>query len=516
MYQIFVKGLDGRTKCLQISTPHLAVSDLKGRLFDLLKIPPQLQRLVSGTRQIADDALLAAARDGLYPQVHLLLRLRAGKGGFGSLLRGAATKAGQKKTSNFDACRDMSGRRLRHVNAEKKLEDWKAEAHERQLEKIAEDYLKKQAKNMKKSDPRSDGGAREVEIYRTEASRAMEAVESAVKDGLQEALKLHQNGKRKKIEEPQIVDAKRPKLWMLEVDEEEEEIDEMTGVENPETGSCSTKAESASDNETTSFSNKDNSETDSNNADVTMEAPVVSLGENDNACNEIKASIVLEKEEPTFLGVNHNGSREPCIELNKEDTVASSSVLGQDISLPSLVDDEITSDANVGKSKLSHPENTASHTVGCLSGNREPLVELKKEKPVASSSTEGKNITLPSLVEDEITSIANVEKCHFSCSEITASVTVRCSSDKISVQGETDSVCDSNGSMAGPLNFEDFNTVKDMEVLGLERLKNELQTRGLKCGGSLTERAARLFLLKTTPLEKLHKKHFAKSKDLGK
>ena len=55
-----------------------------------------------------------------------------------------------------------------------------------------------------------------------------------------------------------------------------------------------------------------------------------------------------------------------------------------------------------------------------------------------------------------------------------------------------------------------------LQVLGLERLKNELQTRGLKCGGSLTERAARLFLLKTTPLEKLHKKHFAKSKDLGK
>ncbi|KAK3026604.1 hypothetical protein RJ639_041624 [Escallonia herrerae] len=31
----------------------------------------------------------------------------------GSLLHGAATKAGQKKTNNFDACRDMSGRRAR-------------------------------------------------------------------------------------------------------------------------------------------------------------------------------------------------------------------------------------------------------------------------------------------------------------------------------------------------------------------------------------------------------------------
>ena len=47
------------------------------------------------------------------------------------MLRGTATKAGQKKTNNFDACRDMSGRRPRHVNAEKKLEEWRAEPEER-------------------------------------------------------------------------------------------------------------------------------------------------------------------------------------------------------------------------------------------------------------------------------------------------------------------------------------------------------------------------------------------------
>jgi len=218
------------------------------------------------------------------------------------------------------------------------------------------------------------------------------------------------------------------------------------------------------------------------------------------------------------LGDNYNGcgKREPCGELKKEDPVASSSIHGQIITMPGLVDDEITSDANVEKSQVSHPEVTASDTVGCRSGNKEPHVESKKEEPVVSSSIEGKNITLPSLVEDEITSDAKVEKHQLSRSEITALVTVCCSSDTTAVQGEIDSVCDSNGSMAGPLNFDDFNTAEEMEVLGLERLKTELQIRGLKCGGSLTERAARLFLLKTTPLEKLHKKHFAKSKDLGK
>ncbi|KAK2993866.1 hypothetical protein RJ640_003978 [Escallonia rubra] len=42
------------------------------------------------------------------------------------------------------------------------------------------------------------------------------------------------------------------------------------------------------------------------------------------------------------------------------------------------------------------------------------------------------------------------------------------------------------------------NTTAGM-VLGMERLKSELQARGSKCGGTLQERAARLFLLKTTP-----------------
>ncbi|THG03277.1 hypothetical protein TEA_028374 [Camellia sinensis var. sinensis] len=57
---------------------------------------------------------------------HLLVCLRGGKGSFGSFFRGAAaasTKASQKKTNNFDACRDISEQRLHHVNMEKKLKE---------------------------------------------------------------------------------------------------------------------------------------------------------------------------------------------------------------------------------------------------------------------------------------------------------------------------------------------------------------------------------------------------------
>lgn len=46
------------------------------------------------------------------------LRLLGGKGGFGSMLR--AIGAQIEKTTSREACRDLSGRRMRDINDEKK------------------------------------------------------------------------------------------------------------------------------------------------------------------------------------------------------------------------------------------------------------------------------------------------------------------------------------------------------------------------------------------------------------
>lgn len=43
-------------------------------------------------------------------------RILGGKGGFGTLLKGQSRQAGAKATTHFGACRDLQGRRLRHVN----------------------------------------------------------------------------------------------------------------------------------------------------------------------------------------------------------------------------------------------------------------------------------------------------------------------------------------------------------------------------------------------------------------
>ena len=60
-----------------------------------------------------------------------------------------------------------------------------------------------------------------------------------------------------------------------------------------------------------------------------------------------------------------------------------------------------------------------------------------------------------------------------------------------------------------PLDVSSFGGQAELEALGGDALKAQLQLRGLKCGGTVAQRAARLFLLKSTPLNKLDAKHFA-------
>jgi len=68
--------------------------------------------------------------------LHMLLHLDGGKGGFGSMLRalGKEMRVAKGEDANMDACRDINGRRIRHVNSEKKLTEWYAMEKERKDE----------------------------------------------------------------------------------------------------------------------------------------------------------------------------------------------------------------------------------------------------------------------------------------------------------------------------------------------------------------------------------------------
>ncbi|KAK7285791.1 hypothetical protein RJT34_20572 [Clitoria ternatea] len=433
MYNLFVKHLDGKTLTLIFPSPILYANSIKDRLFQLTGIPTQHQRLVTGCRHLNDDnsAIQCSPEDAnVFPSVRLLLRLKGGKGGFGSLLRGAATKAGQKKTNNFDACRDMSGRRLRHVNAEKRLEEWKAGEEERRLEKVAEEFLKKQMKKGKKGV--GDGEAQKyVAKYREESERCVADVALSVKEALA--------CKRKTPSSTPLLprDSKKLKIWMGKRKLNESDSDDSDDDHEEET-------------EKSDLLNGQN-ESDPNMAEgssgsVTGQKQDSGAGSWESGSEEEKETVVEGKVASVIIDEIMEATAVPCLE----------SVV------PGLnAEDNGKQDCNGGVSAVSQASNiTISGTVAGVSEPNNMEIDGSLEHKVASHEESLPSTTFPALEE--------------------------------------------------PLNFDVFNSAAELEVLGLERLKSELQSRGLKCGGTMQERAARLFLLKSTPLDKLPKKLLAK------
>jgi uncharacterized membrane protein YgcG len=130
--RVEVVNLEGRTRFLDLDDSAMRVSELRARVAALTRIPAPLLRLKFGTRDLYDAAVLDPMQLAAMP-VRVALRLTGGKGGFGAMLRTAGAKG--IKTTNFDACRDLNGRRLRHVNSEQKLREWEAQAAERERKK---------------------------------------------------------------------------------------------------------------------------------------------------------------------------------------------------------------------------------------------------------------------------------------------------------------------------------------------------------------------------------------------
>ncbi|KAJ3225765.1 hypothetical protein HK099_006265 [Clydaea vesicula] len=69
------------------------------------------------------------------------LPILGGKGGFGSMLRAQGGKMNSKKTTNFDACRDLSGRRLKTIKDAQELANFLEKEPERKRKR--EEKLKK-------------------------------------------------------------------------------------------------------------------------------------------------------------------------------------------------------------------------------------------------------------------------------------------------------------------------------------------------------------------------------------
>lgn len=121
-YQTIINLFGGlRSLCLRFDADH-TVATLKNRLYELTSVPPDVQRLTTlGGRFITDDQLIFDPAEPDGPIIlSMSLRLPGGKGGFGSMLRAQGGRMASQKTTNYEACRDLSGRRLKTVNEAKK------------------------------------------------------------------------------------------------------------------------------------------------------------------------------------------------------------------------------------------------------------------------------------------------------------------------------------------------------------------------------------------------------------
>ena len=123
MSQVIVNLFSGLPSLCLTLPDSATVSTLKTTLESHLPIPPCSQRLTGlGGLAVKDsDPIFSLPYNDPHPPMfNLLLRLPGGKGGFGSMLRAQGGKMAAHKTTNFEACRDLSGRRLKTVNDAKK------------------------------------------------------------------------------------------------------------------------------------------------------------------------------------------------------------------------------------------------------------------------------------------------------------------------------------------------------------------------------------------------------------
>ncbi|BHF67869.1 silencing defective protein Sde2 [Sparganum proliferum] len=141
-------------------------------------------------------------------------RLRGGKGGFGSMLRAIGNQI--EKTTNREMCRDLSGRRMRDVNAEEKLKQWYAKASEREREKV-DRYLERQKRRREtlEKGPLYDHKFDDPEYFKKKA-KISDELQSAVNDALE---KVVANAKASTTSEPGPSSApKRQRLWIEHLD----------------------------------------------------------------------------------------------------------------------------------------------------------------------------------------------------------------------------------------------------------------------------------------------------------
>ncbi|XP_037366246.1 splicing regulator SDE2 [Talpa occidentalis] len=373
-------------------------------------------------------------------------RLRGGKGGFGSMLR--ALGAQIEKTTNREACRDLSGRRLRDVNHEKAMAEWVKQQAEREAEK---EQKRLERLQRKLAEPRHCFTSPD---YQQQCHEMAERLEDSVLKGMQAAsskMVLAEIGEKRKQPNKSKSDRgasarKRKCFWL-----------DMQGLETAEGSS--------------SESSDDDSEEAPSTSGMSFHVP-----KHGSDGVETAAEFPSGSQRTRVLSID---SRSP----EKLQTTVSDS--GNGVVEDLCMEPRETSAQEYMEMKMTKGTEETQERKGTESKGpveKEAGAALNNEKETKEMTDGERAAKLVSGADRETIPSAKLEE---------------------SRSGNTDIGW-------GTVDLLAFNSAAEMESLGLEKLKRELLALGLKCGGTLQERAARLFSVRGLTKEQMDPALFAK------
>ncbi|NXY80827.1 SDE2 regulator, partial [Alcedo cyanopectus] len=339
-------------------------------------------------------------------------RLCGGKGGFGSMLR--ALGAQIEKTTNREACRDLSGRRLRDVNHEKAMAEWVKQQAEREAQK---EQRRLERLQRKLAEPKHFFTNPE---YQQQCHEMAERVEDSVLKGRLQATSSKmvspESGSSRKRPSGSGMSGPRPQkrcFWLG-----------LEGLDDADSSDL-----------------EDDSEDDSPHA-------------SDGAC----------------------ASSSRCKENAGDSSECSSS---------SVDPTECPPAPSAAEKPLEQPEGPGKDLQG------ETHTDGQSEIPAEGNSNLTKPLKEEVQEESQVTQPLKEEK----------EENVSCKAQETSQLQSTE---------VEPIDLLAFHSAAELEALGLDKLKLELMALGLKCGGTLKERAARLFAVRGLTRDQIDPAFFAK------
>ncbi|NXG74301.1 SDE2 regulator, partial [Baryphthengus martii] len=355
-----------------------------------------------------DDVLQDGAVYSLEP------RLCGGKGGFGSMLR--ALGAQIEKTTNREACRDLSGRRLRDVNHEKAMAEWVKQQAEREAEK---EQRRLERLQRKLAEPKHFFVNPE---YQQQCHEMAERLEDSVLKGLQAtSSKMVSPGSGNSRKRPGesgtsgTKSRKRKCLWLG-----------LEGLDDTDSSDC-----------------EDDSEDDSPHASDSCCPSGSTYNESAGSSKECSSSPV------------------DSVECHPEKPLEQAESAERYLQGDTHADGQVEIPAE-GRSQMTKP--------------------LKEETQEKNEVAQEKH---------EVTQALEEEK-----------------QENISLKAQDTNQFQST--VMEPIDLLTFTSAAEMEALGLDKLKMELMSLGLKCGGTLKERAARLFAVRGLSRDQIDPALFAK------